>query len=198
MRYKFYIKIIILVVLLIRYLSASSQNCTVDTNLVNTAEYHQLLQANDSLMYFENEKTPYTGKCISNTSTGKLSRKIFYKDGREICNIEYFENGNKKSVNFYNVHINVCISTYWYINGTKKQEIEYSNGIETRIEGWHENGSNKSVQLFKDAKKNGIWREWYDTGKKKLEGTYENNARVGTWTKWFPNGEIEKERVFTK
>lgn len=174
------------------------QTAIVDTNFIRTAEYYQLIESKDSLMFFDDEKTTFTGKCISKSSSGKLLKIIYYKDGCEIGVIEYYENGYKKSESFYQGHKSLGIATMWFANGNKKQEIEFENGQEIRRSEWYENGNQKTNEIFKNGKKHGLWTEWYSTGIKKLEGDYENDERVGTWTKWLPSGKIDKERVFTK
>lgn len=60
--------------------------------------------------------------------------------------------------------------TYWYNNGQKYSEGEYSR------------------------RKTGFWTSWHKNGVKKKEGEYEDGKREGPWTYWNEDGSINSEK----
>ena len=83
--------------------------------------------------YFEtNSEVPYTGKIV-----------------------EYYENGQKKSV------------------------ISVKDGKEHGLKtAWHENGQKRLEQNWKDGKWHGLWGLWFENGEIVLERYYENGKEV--------------------
>ena len=54
----------------------------------------------------------------------------------------------------------------WYENGQKKSEVNYNDGKRDGLEtAWYENGQKKSESNWRD----GLWIKWYENGQKKSE-----------------------------
>ena len=72
---------------------------------------------------------------------------------------------------------------YYYDNGNKESEGNYTKGIKNGFfKYYRENGKKKSEGYFKNDMKNGIWKEWYENGMREIN--YVNNARksIKCWT----------------
>jgi len=156
------------------------------------------LEKRDNLYYYDSETIPFTGVYRANYESGKIKREITYENGVETKTVEWYENGQKMSENFYHNAISIGTATSWYENGQKKAENTYENGEEVKRLEWFDNCKPKVECYFKNGKKNGLWIEWYENGRKKIEGEYRNDEKVGTWRKYFSSGSLDKERVFLK
>ena len=71
------------------------------------------------------------------------------------------------------------VSTYWFENGQKSQEITYKDGEKDGLEtGWFENGKLKYKGNNISGKPEGNITYYYDTGQKMSEGTYSNGNLI--------------------
>ena len=53
----------------------------------------------------------------------------------------------------------------YHENGEKRSEQFYKDGKEHGIStGWYENGTKSHEYYFKDGQANGLWRRWYPNG----------------------------------
>ncbi len=87
--------------------------------------------------------------------------------------------------------------TYWYRNGQRSLEGEYTAGREEGIWiAWHENGNKSLEGELKAGKKDGNWTRWHENGQKHSEGDYKDGKKEGNWTSWDNSGKKESERVW--
>ena len=150
----------------------------------------------------------------------KLNTSLLYKD---LAVLEYYDNGQKKSVGISKDGKKDGLWTYWRDNGQKMQDVTYKNGEQNGLQIWYfKNGQKKYKGTKKDGKKYGLWIWWYENGQKeseitykdgkfnghytiyhkngqkKAEGTYKDGKRDGRWLYWDRQGNIDRERVYSK
>lgn len=87
--------------------------------------------------------------------------------------VQYFENGNKKSV------------------FRKKGEQFHGESI-----WYHDNGKPSLKANYKDGTLHGKSINYYYNGEKEVEVNYENGIRQGESMKWFNNGKLKEEMFF--
>jgi len=87
------------------------------------------VKINNNLFYYENEKTPYTGKCELFYQNGNKSEELSIRDGKyNGPTVSFYENGQKSyEVNYkQGIPDGGCLS--WYLNGQKRIECTYKAG----------------------------------------------------------------------
>lgn len=73
-------------------------------------------------------------------------------------------------------------------NAVRKVESKYADGKDSLV-----------VYYSDDSKHEKIKEEVYhDNGELAIEGMYKNNKRNGLWRAWFPNGNIQAESEYTE
>ena len=103
-------------------------------------------------------------------------RKLKNETPKKEQNIEYFENGQKKSeCNFIN-NLPAGNQILFYESGKKKacEHITIRKGPIAEIK----------------------MTKWYENGQKKEEGTCLGIKKIGKHTKWYENGQIKEENNY--
>jgi len=104
--------------------------------------------------------------------------------------IEYYDNGKKRTSRIYAPSGRKSIFTEWHENGEIKEETHNGHDGYYRAT-WHENGNEKSVEQSHNGKRIGKWTNWYENGQKESEIDYDNYFR----TQWYENGLTGFEEV---
>ena len=140
------------------------------------------------------------GKRILLNSTSPLLilpiviNSLIYHGGAGKKDVEWYDNGNKKTEVFLkNGKLNGLVKS-WYENGNKKFETNYKLGIKNgKHVYWYENGEMMEDITFKNDQKNGLETQWYENGQKKIEVTFRNDKIDGLYTAWHENGQMKAE-----
>lgn len=161
---------------------------------MNGSKLQEGKEKGESLFYFLEELTPYTGWARHEISDaiGGLVRLVRFKGGKNQGHVIFRKNGNKlrklKVDNFKDGKIH-GLSTEWYENGQKSLECNFKDGKQdgSWIQ-WHEDGTESLRATYEDDNQVGLSRAWYENGRKKSEINYKD-GKVATVVVWKPNGE---------
>ena len=75
-----------------------------------------------------------------------------------------------------------------YVNGKKKLEGKYNNGIKDGLWiEWYKNGQKMEEEIYKNGEEDGKWTWWYKNGQKKEEGIFKGGKKDGLFTRWYEN-----------
>jgi len=118
-------------------------------------------------------------------------------DNRDGLWIEWYENGQKKSlVNYSDGKLNGD-SLSWYDDGREAYTGSFKNdkkdGIHT---AWYKNRQTRSLATFHNGIQFGNYNEWFENGQKKVEGFYKNGNLDGKFTTWNQNGMKLSEVIY--
>jgi antitoxin component YwqK of YwqJK toxin-antitoxin module len=88
------------------------------------------------------------------------------------------------------------VSSSWYPDGGKKEEIDRTVGSSPNLTSWYANGQMKKKQEYVYQNKEQLFREteWYENGMVKLERSHkgnDSNPRDLLDTEWYENGQIK-------
>ena len=50
--------------------------------------------------------------------------------------------------------------------------------------------------MYKNSKREGLWKAYYDDKKKFSEGFFRNNKLDGEWIIYYENGQIKRKEIF--
>ena len=127
----------------------------------------------DGLKYHPDINEIYSGKVFKNRMGGKKEFEGSYKDGKKDgLWTDYYENGQKRSVETYKDGKKDGLYTYWH------EDVLMYEGT------------------YKDGKEDGLWTKWYVNGQKNYEGTSKNGKREGLWTDYYENGQKMTVRTY--
>jgi hypothetical protein len=130
------------------------------------------VKLHNNLYYYENEKTPYTGKCELFYQNGNKSKELSIRDGRyNGKDISFYENGQKSNeANFENGILDGASSS-WYLNGQKRTESIYKAGsVAGNFVKW-------------DYKGNKVFEKDYTLAKKKENGKIDISSPQDVFSK---------------
>lgn len=114
------------------------------------------------------------------------SRMMWDKEGRKF--FETRMEGNGKTVEIE-----------WYSNGQMKSMIPYKNGQQYgRVKRWYSNGQREEVVMMKNTRVHGSYRSWYANGEKQREFFSINNVMSGEYREWDNKGQLVREIVEMK
>ena len=105
----------------------------------------------DGLKYHPDTNEMYSGKVFKNRMGGKKEFEGSYKDGKKDgLWTDYYENGQKRSVETYKDGRKDGLYTYWH-EDVLMYEGTYKNGKEDGLwTRWYENGQKMTVRTYKD------------------------------------------------
>lgn len=150
----------------------------VETNYDNHL-YYRVIESFDTTKNMYSFKEYYKSGAIS-MSGQALTANVENKSGEFI---NYYENGNKKSITNYLKGRLIGNEELWYENGTKESESEYFesedgfSALQKLKNYWLENGKQTVVNG------NGTYEKTFKFGTEK--GMYKNGLREGSWTGTF-------------
>jgi len=138
------------------------------------------------------------GKTTDWYANGQIWSEANYKNGG-LEGKTYFwnESGQLKSHGSYKNNKRDGISHWYFDNGKKRLTVNYKASMTVSSISWYENGKLKSKSKWKDNITLEGWAtRWYENGQKSVEGNYKDHKKVGRWTFWNENGQIEARVVF--
>ena len=142
----------------------------------------------DGMMYLPNSDKPYTGEVFNNYSTGEKEYQGTYENGLLVSYSFLNKDGSLKEPINYETTL-VEREGVFYTKDTNKP---YSG----QVFFLYDDGKKKEEGIFKDGKKDGLFKVWYENGQKMYEGTYKDNVINGLGRKWYDNGQQESEVNF--
>lgn len=84
----------------------------------------------------------------------------------------------------------------WYTNGQMKSMIPYKDGQQYgRVKRWYENGQREEDVMMKNTRVHGSYRSWYANGKKQREFFSINNVMSGEYREWSEDGILMREII---
>lgn len=87
-------------------------------------------------------------------------------------------------------------STFYRIDGTKSEELDFVKGEVTRRQDFHLNGQLNYEQAYDaNGRPHGPYRAFYESGQKKSECSYAHGDEVGLCVHWWPNGKKQSEET---
>jgi len=111
-----------------------------------------------------------------------------------------YENGNPKVVKYFNKkhgELQLDREIIYYENKARKMEGVYKEEKRDGIwKAWYENGTLWSEGEYKDGKRNGLGIAYHTNGKKYIEGNYRDDLRIGRWTFYDTTGKVVKQVNF--
>ena len=83
-------------------------------------------------------------------------------------------------------------------SGHLRWEWFYKDGQKDGVsKGWWPSGQLKSKRSWNMGRKDGKWTTWHHKGKLTVVKYFDGNSnKVGTHTKWYPNGQIREESIY--
>lgn len=124
--------ILILILVFIHFISYSQEERVV--------KYDDLIEKNGKL-YYSNETTPYSGKCVTNHKDGGIGMGGYLKNGIKDGEwIWWYKDGTKQRYTVYNNGKKDGKCIWWYKNGVKKSEIIFDNDRNIRQTSWNDKG----------------------------------------------------------
>ena len=85
----------------------------------------------------------------------------------------------------------------WYENSNRRSVEFYKKGeLEGLLTTWYESGEKWSESNYKNGKRDGLTTSWYKSGNKKEEFSYKNGKQNGLSTLWDEDGNKLKEIFF--
>lgn len=139
----------------------------------------QLTKKNE-LIYYKNQ--PLNGYIIEKNIAGILISKSGYFNGELTGKQqEWFDDGKKKEVRFYENNSKVGTHEGWYNNGIKKFEYLIENDIPIGVHReWFENGKPFSVFTYNNTgQPEGLQKMWFENGQVKANYIVKNGRRYG-------------------
>jgi len=104
------------------------------------------------------------------------NKKVWHRDGW--LKYETVQKENSRS-----------IEMEYYANGQKKSMIPYKKGQQYgRVKRWYKNGQKEEDVMMKNTRVHGSYRSWHNNGKRKREFFSINNVMSGEYREWTKEG----------
>jgi antitoxin component YwqK of YwqJK toxin-antitoxin module len=101
----------------------------------------------------------------------------------------FFDPPQKMREGFYIEGNRENLWTYWYANGFRKEESNYTIGkLNGSLIRWHDNGNKSDEGTYTEGKQEGTWIKYYDSGTKMEQTKYFDGQQDGLWMQWFDDG----------
>ena len=106
----------------------------------------------------------------------------------------FYNNGNVKEVGNIKFGKRVGKWVEFYSNGNKKSVKIYddSGNPMGKWINYYENGNKWNASSYQNGKLNGAWIYWYKNGKKWHQLTYEKGEVKGKWCLWNDSGKLKQ------
>lgn len=142
--------------------------------------------------------------------------------GRQGMQIDYYSNGNVRSIEFYKGGQLDSVAFYFDSSGKLESQLNYVNGNlqgymrtykngrlgtesfmknnkeDGEVRSWYENGQLQSIDFRIDGAFEGKEIHYYENGKLYSEGQNKNGAKTGLWKYYNEKGELIKEEQYDK
>jgi antitoxin component YwqK of YwqJK toxin-antitoxin module len=135
------------------------------------------------------EKIPSLIFCNNYTPFGKNNNE----------KVEYFKNGEIKSVHNYEDEVLSGRSLEYYESGNLKTKLNYKEGlIQDTLKHYYESGQLKNISIWKDGKMNGIAIRYFKNGNTKSKEFFSNGVNTGITKRYYENGNLKKIEHYSK
>lgn len=119
--------------------------------------------------------------------------------GCQQTEVQYFDNGNKKSVYRKKGEQFHGESVWYYPNEQPKLVANYKDGVlHGQSINYYYNGNKEQLENYKEGLLDGKVFKWYESGKLSEEATYQNDTLHGIYQVYFPDGQIQINGQFHK
>lgn len=81
--------------------------------------------------------------------------------------------------------------TLWYLDGKKRWELVLHDYKRVQHSVWYENGQLRQTQHYLNDAVDGEFESYHENGAVSLRGAYAEGIRVGVWTRFDENGDVE-------
>ncbi len=130
---------------------------------------------------------------------GRYKSKKLEGNTREGMFTYYWSNGNKKYEGEYSAGKVDGQWTYWYFNGEKRCEGKYEKGDQQgEWSYYHKNGKLKTKPTYIDDEKNGASVFFYDNGDKLEEANFSKGNLDGEFTVYYIGGKVKTKGKYLK
>lgn len=173
--------------ILILVLNLVSCGETYESSIVYSDEMN-FIDVKDGYYFYKNK--PYTGEVIQTFDDGIISQRENYEDGNIVSSTYYHRNGK---LFLFDIFKNRKLSyrVGFFDNGEKKFIEYYIDGkLSGTTTNYFENGKIKSQETYLDGKLNGVVTEHYPNGNLYILGKYISGNPDGTFTKYSENGSV--------
>jgi antitoxin component YwqK of YwqJK toxin-antitoxin module len=171
-------------------------------------ENHQ--RVDTSLVYFETgvlkqqfiyENGKMNGEYALYHDAGRLQEKSMYVDGKQQgYYIKYYYNGNRELSKTMKDGIMVDSCFYYYPTGQVSTSMYFNeNGdLEGEYKSYYRSGQlrERATYVGHDNLRDGKVISFYEDGQVESEGQYDEGAKVGRWTYYRTDGEIDHEMEY--
>jgi antitoxin component YwqK of YwqJK toxin-antitoxin module len=138
-------------------------------------------------------------------NSGLKKCEITNKESKRVYEVEWHENGQKRSEVNCKDGKRHGLTTYWHEDGQKSSERNYKDGkLNGLWTSWLENGQKeseinykkgqeRSARNYKNGKLHGLSTDWLENGQKRSEQNWKDGKLYGLWTEWHENGRKSME-----
>jgi uncharacterized protein len=114
--------------------------------------------------------------------------------GQQTKEEAWYENGKPKSIS-----VSSGVSTAWYPNGNKINEITMKDGVENgKVTEWYESGKTAFTAIFKDGRQVGESTVYYEDGTPRKKMNYDPTTYKDMHTiEYYPSGKVKWDRLAT-
>jgi len=121
----------------------------------------------------------------------------FILNGCSHKDVDYWQNGLKKSEITYRCGKINGAATWWYMNGNKQQQTFYRRGVlQGKSTRWYYSGSLQSEVQYSGGLRNGLTTNWDEEGHRMSEENYTNDTLNGPYRLYFAIGQIKVNGFF--
>jgi antitoxin component YwqK of YwqJK toxin-antitoxin module len=129
---------------------------------------------------------------------GQLKERARYQDDRLDGDYESFAGKHPKAKGRYEAGREEGPWTYWYPDGTKREEGSFHLGERDGLwRFWREDGTLETEQTFRDGALDGPAVEYDEAGGKRAERSYRGGVPDGLQVEYHPDGSVQSEARFS-
>ena len=118
-------------------------------------------------------------------------KTVFRKKGEQVHgeNVWYYRNGQPELVVTYKNGVIHGTSTNYYYNGRKEQEEHYRKGLrQGKSTKWYDNGKVQETAYYVNDTLDGKYKVYYREGTLQISGAFARGVYDSTWTWWDKQG----------
>jgi antitoxin component YwqK of YwqJK toxin-antitoxin module/Tfp pilus assembly protein PilF len=135
------------------------------------------------------------GEWVFYYSNGVVSKKMNYDETGKVFGeaLSFFDNGSLSGIENYRNGLAHGLCKYYYLNGTKKVEINMMDGnAEGDVKYYYPSGALQKVIAVVSNEKQGLEMTFYGSGVKETEGNYVKGKRDGEYRVYYETGELKE------
>ncbi|RRD28681.1 toxin-antitoxin system YwqK family antitoxin [Fusobacterium canifelinum] len=150
------------------------------------------------LMYFNDEKEPFTGIAKDYYEDKTLKAEVPYVNGMlEGLGKQYYPSGKLKSEANFVEGLFQGKATGYYENGNLEYEENYKDGqLDGLTKNYYKNGNIEYEENYKDNELDGLVKKYYENGQLCIEENYKDGKLEGEIVYYDENGNIELKAIY--